>query len=136
MKSKYRALCMIVFTCTVAFYSMGGCVEKSAVRGLAGTKGVIETEMNKHGECNPQGANPAQTPICVALVTKAIPAQHVGVLALDAWCSSTDYLTNQKQCSPPTDQNARADLQAKLTQAVANAQAAVASVKTIAGGKP
>ncbi len=135
MKRTTRAMYTILFTCAVAFYSMGGCVEKSAVRALAGTKGAIETEMGKHGESNPAGT-PAQTPICEALNTKAIPAQHVGVLALDAWCSSTDYLTNQKQCSPPTDPNARKDLQAKLTQAVANAQAAIATVKAISGGKP
>jgi hypothetical protein len=133
MKSNYRALCVIAFTCAVAFYSMGGCVEKSAVRSLAGTKGVIETEMGKHGECGPTVTPAVTTPICNAL-RAAIPAQHVGVLALDTWCSSTDYLNNQAQCSPPTDPNARATLQAKLTQAVANAQSAVASIKAIEGG--
>lgn len=132
MKQRLRAVCIIGLTCAVAFYSMGGCVESNALKVLAGTKGVIESEMHKHGECNPAGT-PAKTPICTAL-NEAIPAQHIGVLALDAYCASDDYLNKQGKCLPPTDPAARQQLQTKLTQAVTNVQAAIATVKSISGG--
>lgn len=129
MKRYFPALLIL------AALMLAGCpTEKDAVRTLAGTKGVIEREMGKHGECNPANATVPKTGICDAL-GRAIPAQHVAVLALDAYCSSTDYLTNQGKCLPPTDPNAKKELQAKLTTAITNLSPIIASVKSAAGGQ-
>jgi hypothetical protein len=113
---------------------LSGCpTEKDAVRTLAGSKGVIEREMGRHGECNPANAAAVpKTTICDAL-NRAIPAQHAAVLALDAYCSSNDYLTNQGKCLPPTDPNAKKELQAKLTTAIQNLSPLIASVKSAGG---
>lgn len=104
--------------------------ETSAVRTLAATKGFIESEIGQHGECKD-----ATTPQLCKLLNDAIQGQHTAVLALDTYCSSTDYLTNQGPCSPPTQATLKADAQAKLTTAVANLYGIVASIKSIAGGK-
>ena len=108
-----------------------GCTpaETQAFRTLTGSKAIIESEMAKHGECK----NSSTTPLCNAL-NRAIPAQHAAVLALDAYCASTDYLTNQGPCKPPTDPTAKAELKAKLQTAVGNLNGIVASVKAAAGG--
>jgi hypothetical protein len=112
---------------------LSGCpTEKDAVRTLAGSKGVIEKEMGRHGECNPANGAVPKTTVCDAL-NRAIPAQHAAVLALDAYCSSTDYLTNQGKCLPPTDPNAKKELQAKLTTAISNLSPIIASVKSAGG---
>ena len=113
--------------------ALAGCpTEKDAVRTLAGSKGVIEKEMGKHGECKPPSTT--QTAICDAL-NKAIPAQHAAVIALDAYCSSDDYLTKGGQCLPPTDPAAKKQLQTKLTAAVNNLKPFIDSVKAAGGAQ-
>lgn len=105
--------------------------ETVAVRALAADKGFIESEMGKHGECRPELHNAAQ--LCV-LLNNGIAVQHAAVLALDAYCSSTDYISGGKPCAPPTDATIKADLQSKLTTAIGNLDGIVSSVKSIVGG--
>lgn len=113
-----------------------GCppAETQTVRTLGSSKGLIETEMGKHGECNPASGAVPQTSICTAL-NRAIPAQHAAVLLLDTYCSSTDYLTNHGTCTPPTDPAAKKELQVKLSAAVNNLKPLIDAVKAAAGGK-
>lgn len=124
----------LILVLPIAALFLAGCpTEKDAVRSLAASKGVIESEMGKHGECNPaNGAVVPKTSPCDAL-NRAIPAQHAAVLALDAYCSSTDYLTKQGQCLPPTDPAAKKELQTKLTTAIQNLQPIINSVKQAGG---
>jgi hypothetical protein len=112
-----------------------GCTppETAAVKTLAASKGLIESEMGKHGECHSNLVPPPTTAICTAL-NQAIPAQHAAVLILDTYCSSTNYLTNGGPCSPPTDATVKADLQAKLQTALNNLTPIIASIKSAAGG--
>ena len=109
---------------------LAGCpaTETDAVRTLAGTKGFIEGEMHQHGECTTTTSN-----VCT-LIKQAVDGQHVAVLALDAYCSSNDYLTNGGKCLPPTDPAAKKELAAKLTTAISNLDPIVKSLKSIAGG--
>lgn len=125
-----RILIVVAFALCFA-----GCpTEKDAVRSLAGSKGVIESEMGKHGECNPANGPFPHTPICDGL-NRAIPAQHAAVLALDAYCSSSGYLENQGKCVPPTDPAAKKELQAKLTTAVQNLSPIISSIKQAGGAQ-
>src|SRR5262249_23164084 len=65
---------LIALTLLVAFFFAGCPTEKDAVRILAADKGVVESEMGKHGECNAaNGHGGAQTKICISL-NRAIPA--------------------------------------------------------------
>ena len=114
---------------------LSGCpaLETNVVRTLGSSKGLIEVEMGKHGECNPANASMPSTSICTAL-GRAIPAQHAAVLLLDSYCSSTDYLTGGKPCSPPTDPNAKKDLQVKLQAAVNNLKPLIDAIRAAAGG--
>lgn len=108
--------------------------ETVAVRALAADKGFVESEMNRHGDCKPGVGITTSDPKLCALLNNAIAVQHAAVLALDAYCSSTDYLTNQGPCSPPTDATIKSDLQAKLTTAVSNLDGIITSIKSITSG--
>jgi len=116
----------------LAVLFIAGCtpVEIAALRSLAANKGFVEHEMGVHGECKGNFS----TPLCGA-INNGIQVQHVGVLALDAYCSSTDYLTKQGKCLPPTDPAAKAELRAKLQTAISNLDGIVTSIKALEGGQ-
>jgi len=142
---KQRSLLVILLVLLALAWFSGCTPERDAVRALGASKGTIEAEMGKHGECNPANGTVPATQIC-SLLGKAIAFQHTAVLALDAYCSSTDYLANHGQCLPPTDPAAKKELQTKLTVAVQdlapiinNLKSVVNSTKTVSiktvGGK-
>lgn len=109
--------------------------ETVAVRALAADKGFIESEMGKHGDCQPGATPTTSSPQLCKLLNDGIAAQHSVVLTLDAYCASPDYLKNQGPCSPPSNATIKADLQSKLQTAVSNLDGIVKSIKSIAGGK-